>query len=223
MNKKDHILIIDDDPDLLELLARYLSREEFITSLAESTHQAKRLLNILRFDLIILDYMMPEEDGMTFLEKMRARHDDTPILMLTAKNEDQDRIDAFERGVNDYLGKSFDPRELVFRIRNLLRQQQPTDLMIGSLRLCPESGTLWNGEVRITLSASQKSILLALARAQGDAVSRDQLRLLLRSNTHNRSVDTQITRLREKLAPYETQGQNLITAVRGQGYRLNIS
>ena len=218
-----HILVIDDDSRLIDLLSQYLEQEGFLTSQAQETMMARRLLNLFSYDLILLDYMMPQEDGIQFLRYLRQRHDQTAVLMLTAKNQATDRIVAFESGADDYLGKNFDPRELILRIHNILkRRDHEQEIAIGSLRLCPKSHELWHGGRAVPLSASQKSLLFCLARASGEVVAREELRQLLHSDNNSRSVDTQLTRLRQRLATCDASLHSCIEAVRGRGYRLNL-
>lgn len=227
-----HILVVDDDERIRALLRRFLERNGYLVSTARDAAQARGLLRGLEFDLIVLDVMMPGEDGFSLTRDLRKRLD-TPILLLTAKGETSDRITGLESGADDYLPKPFEPRELLLRIAAILRRMpaqeltQPKFLTLGPLRYDTEKGDLWQGETPVRLTGSEQALLRRLAADQGQPVSRaDLIEDLGRGtsapdDTENseRSIDVQITRLRRKLEPDPREPRYLQT-VRGTGYML---
>ena len=227
-----HILIVDDDERIRALLGRFLRRNGFLVTMARDAAQARRLLAGLEFDLIVLDVMMPGEDGIALTRALRDRLD-TPILLLTAKGETEDRIAGLESGADDYLPKPFEPRELLLRIGAILRRvpvaevAQPKFLSLGMLRYDTEKGELWQGETPLRLTGTEQALLRRLAASRGQPVSRaDLIEDLGRGGaqgdeTENseRAIDVQITRLRRKLEVDPKQPRYLQT-VRGAGYML---
>jgi two-component system phosphate regulon response regulator OmpR len=222
-----HILVIDDDTRLRDLLQRYLSDNGFTVSSASSAAEARQLLLSLTFDLIVLDVMMPQEDGLTFTEQLRQRND-IPILMLTARGEIQDRIAGLERGVDDYLAKPFDPQELLLRIRMILRRVNLTEstdtftdaeIKFGDCIYQTSRKELWQDGQRIHLTEMEASLLHSLAIRLGTTVSREALILDSGIIGGVRTVDVQVTRLRRKIEPNSRSPRHLQT-VRGRGYVL---
>lgn len=227
-----HLLIVDDDERIRGLLQKFLIRSGFLVSAARDAAHARRLLQGLDFDLLVLDVMMPGEDGITLARDLRQRLD-TPILMLTAKGETQDRIAGFEAGVDDYLPKPFEPKELLLRINAILRRVPPgaaTDapklLTLGPVRYDIERGELWRGEQLVRLTATESQLMRIFAGRPGEAFSRQQLVDDLGrgggvegGGAQERAVDVQITRLRRKIEADPKQPRYLQT-VRGAGYML---
>jgi two-component system phosphate regulon response regulator OmpR len=224
---KPHVLVVDDDTRLRELLKSFLSRNGFRVSTAGSAAEARQRLTALDFDVIVLDVMMPGETGLEFAGELR-RTDDVPILMLTAMGEAKDRIAGLEKGVDDYLGKPFEPRELLLRIQNVLRRNKPApssgadmarQVTFGPFQFDLEVGELAQDGKRMALTETETALLRALAARMGEAVSREALCKIVGSAVNERAIDVQVTRLRRKIEPDPSFPRYLRT-VRGQGYRL---
>lgn len=224
-----HLLIVDDDERIRGLLQKYLIRNGFLVSIARDAAHARRVLSGLEFDLIVLDVMMPGEDGVSFTADLRTRLT-TPILLLTAKGESTDRIAGLEAGADDYLVKPFEPKELLLRINAILRrvpEVQATDLgpkflSLGPVRYDIERGEMWRGETSIRLTATEAQLMRIFSARPGEALSRVELvEELGRSGgqAQERAVDVQITRLRRKIEADPKQPRFLQT-VRGAGYML---
>ena len=226
-----HILVVDDDERIRSLLRRFLMRSGFLVTTARDAAQARRLLSGLDFDLIVLDVMMPGEDGFSLTRDLR-RHMTTPILLLTARGETQDRISGLESGADDYLPKPFEPRELLLRIAAILRRipaaesRGPKFLSIGHLRYDADKGELWQGDVPLRLTGTEQALLRRLADTPRQPVSRTELiEDMGRSpsdevgENSERAIDVQITRLRRKIEPDPKEPRYLQT-VRGTGYML---
>ncbi len=222
-----HILVVDDDQRLRELLRGYLSRNGFRVTLAGDAAEARQSMTSMQFDLMVLDVMMPGESGIEFATALRTKDRSLPILMLTAMNEPRDRIAGLESGVDDYLAKPFEPRELVLRLQSLLRrviQQRASppveNVTLGSMRFDLGRGELLreDGE-RIRLTEAEVVLLRALAARGGDPVDREALARELGGDVNARTIDVHVTRLRRKIEPDPRFPRYLLTA-RGAGYRL---
>ncbi len=224
-----HLLIVDDDERIRTLLQQFLTRNGFWTTAAREADHARRLLEGLDFDLIVMDVMMPGDDGITFTRELRERME-TPILLLTAKGESTDRISGLEAGADDYLPKPFEPKELLLRINAILRRvpasedviEKPKSLHLGDFRYDVERGELWQGEDLIRLTATEVALLRIFANKPGEPISRGQLVEDLGRDdgqAQERAVDVQITRLRRKIEADPKQPRYLQT-VRGAGYML---
>jgi two-component system, OmpR family, phosphate regulon response regulator OmpR len=226
-----HLLIVDDDERIRGLLQKFLMRNGFLVSAARDAAHARRLLAGLEFDLIVLDVMMPGEDGVTLTRAIRQVND-TPVLLLTAKNETDDRIRGLEAGADDYLAKPFEPKELLLRINAILRRvpaaapaaQVQQVLHLGPIRYDVERGKLWRGDEPVRLTATEAQLMRIFATQPGEPVSRTKLVEDLgrgRGQAQERAVDVQITRLRRKLESDPRQPRYLQT-VRGAGYMLAV-
>jgi two-component system phosphate regulon response regulator OmpR len=224
-----HLLVVDDDDRIRGLLQKFLMRGGFLVSVARDAAQARRLLAGLEFDLIVLDVMMPGEDGIALTRDLR-RHMTTPILLLTAKGETGNRIEGLEAGADDYLVKPFEPKELLLRINAILRrvpqvraaEAGPKVLHLGTVRYDVDRGELWNGTEIIRLTATEAALMRIFAAQAGAPVSRERLVGDLGrddSQAQERAVDVQITRLRRKIEADPKQPRYLQT-VRGSGYML---
>jgi two-component system phosphate regulon response regulator OmpR len=224
-----HLLIVDDDARIRELLRKFLMRQGFWVTTARDAAHARKLLEGLEFDLIVLDVMMPGEDGVTFTRALR-RAIATPILLLTARGETSDRITGFEAGADDYLPKPFEPKELLLRINAILRRvpaakggaEVPMVLHLGPIRYDVGRGELWQGEERVRLTATEAQLMRIFSACPGEAVSRTRLVEQLGRDggqAQERAVDVQITRLRRKIESDPKQPRYLQT-VRGEGYML---
>ena len=218
-----HLLIVDDDARIRELLSRFLRRNGYLVTLARDAAQARRLLAGLDFDMIVLDVMMPGEDGVALTRDIRRRIA-TPVLLLTAKGETADRIAGLEAGADDYLPKPFDPRELLLRIEAILRRipaetaRGPRFLDFGALRFDLSRGELWSGDKQLHLTGTEAALLGRLAASAGQPVTRAELSGS-EGEAGERAVDVQITRLRRKIEADPKTPRHLQT-VRGTGYML---
>jgi len=217
-----HILVVDDDTRLRDLLRRFLMENGHRVTVAKSAADARKHLESLRFDLIVLDVMMPGENGFDFAQSLRQTSD-VPILMLTARGDAADRIEGLERGVDDYLPKPFEPRELLLRIATIMRRARPpieagSEVKLGACRFNTERGELWRGDRPVRLTSSEVALLRLLASQPGQPFSRADLCLQSGSGLE-RSVDVQITRLRRKLE-VDPKAPLYLQTVRGVGYML---
>lgn len=224
-----HLLVVDDDERIRELLRQYLVKQGFLVSAARGGDHARRLLEGLEFDLIVMDVMMPGIDGISLTKELRESIS-SPILLLTAKGETQDRIAGLEAGADDYLAKPFEPRELLLRINAILRrvpeetaaESGPKLIKLGPLTYDAERSELNDGEGLVKLTSTEVQLMRIFAANLGEAVSRTQLAEELgrdRGQAQERAVDVQITRLRRKLELDPKQPRYLQT-VRGAGYML---
>jgi len=218
-----HLLVVDDDARLRELLRRYLIDQGFRVTTAGDAAEARARLASIAFDLLVLDVMMPGENGLELTRSLR-RESRLPILLLTAMAEPEDRINGLEHGADDYLAKPFEPRELVLRIRNILqRVPQPVvpsaELRFGSCRLDLARGELYRGIEAVHLTAAETALLMALARRPGEAISREALSEEAQFSGNVRTVDVQVTRLRRKIER-DPKFPRYLQTVRGTGYVL---
>ncbi len=224
-----HLLIIDDDERIRGLLRKFLMRNGFLVTAARDAAHARRILTGLDFDLIVLDVMMPGEDGMSLTRAIRETSM-TPILLLTAKGETDDRIAGLEAGADDYLAKPFEPKELLLRINAILRRMPELDEMeavpkilhLGPVRYDIDRGEMWEGENLVRLTATEAQLMRIFSANPGEPISRTRLVEDLgrdKGQAQERAVDVQITRLRRKLEENPKQPKYLQT-VRGAGYML---
>ncbi|WP_420343056.1 response regulator [Paenirhodobacter sp.] len=226
-----HLLIVDDDERIRGLLHKFLARNGFLVTAARDAAHARRLLLGLEFNLIVLDVMMPGEDGLSLTRDLRRKMS-TPILLLTARGETRERIEGLEAGADDYLPKPFEPKELLLRINAILRRVPtevragPKFISLGPLRYDQDRGELWQGESPVRLTATEVALMRIFAARAGEVVSRTDLidelgrdRSAPAEETGDRAVDVQITRLRRKIEPDPREPRYLQT-VRGLGYML---
>ncbi len=223
-----HLLIVDDDERIRGLLQKFLMRHGFLVTVARDAAHARRILAGLDFDLIVLDVMMPGEDGVELTAALR-KVSATPILLLTARGETEDRIRGLEAGADDYLAKPFEPKELLLRINAILRRMPeaedaalPKVLHLGPVRYDIDRGELWRGEEPVRLTATESQLMRIFSATPGEPVSRARLVEDLgrdRGQAQERAVDVQITRLRRKIEVDPKQPRYLQT-VRGAGYML---
>ncbi|MCA0870571.1 response regulator [Seohaeicola saemankumensis] len=224
-----HLLIVDDDERIRDLLKKFLIRNGFLVTAARDAAHARRVLSGLDFDLIVMDVMMPGEDGVSLTRSLRESMQ-TPILLLTARGETEHRIAGLEAGADDYLAKPFEPKELLLRINAILRRMPDTPaedsvpkiLHLGSIRYDIERGEMWQGEDLVRLTATESQLMRIFSGCPGEPVSRAKLVEELgrdRGQAQERAVDVQVTRLRRKVEPDPKQPRYLQT-VRGAGYML---
>jgi len=225
------ILVVDDDSRIRDLLKRYLTQEGFDVFLAEDGKSLNRVMQRETADLIVLDLMMPGEDGLAICRRLRAANDQTPVIMLTAKGEDIDRIVGLEVGADDYLGKPFNPRELLARIHAVLRRRPVTEVpgapstenevaRFGPFVFDMGARTLHKNGEEMTLTTGEFAMLKALVRHPKTTLSREKLAQLSRGREFepfDRSLDVQVSRLR-KLIENDPSNPRLIQTVWGIGY-----
>lgn len=219
-----HILVVDDDARLRDLLRQYLSENGFMVVTAADTAEARARLATLAFDLIVLDRMLPGESGLDLAAGLRRNNSRVPILMLTAMGELEDRIAGFEQGVDDYLAKPFEPRELVLRIHAILRRAPPaspapSEVHMGDVVFFPAREELVRGGQPIRLTDIEAALLKALIERPGEILSREELSLRTGAAGGGRAVDVQVTRLRRKIEP-DPHLPRYLQTVRGRGYVL---
>ena len=225
LEEMPHILVVDDDTRLRGLLRKYLMDNGFRVTVAASAQDARRQLEALEYDLVVLDRMMPGEDGLSFARFLRGETQ-MPILMLTAMGEVEERIDGLEAGVDDYLPKPFEPRELLLRIKTVLRRTPPQDqaetlkeIQLGSVQFDVDRQLLHGQEGPIRLTATEASLLRVLAENAGRVMSRDDLSSQCDINGGERTIDVQVTRLRRKIEP-DPRTPRYLQTIRGRGYIL---
>jgi len=222
-----HVLVVDDDARLRALLQRYLAEQGFRVTTARHAAEAREHLRSMQPDLIVLDVMMPGETGLSLTETLRADRSDVPILLLTARGAPEDRIAGFEAGADDYLGKPFEPRELVLRLRAMLRRVAPPaplepagPVRLGALAFDTGRAELRGADGIIHLTGGEAALLQALARRPGEVLSREWIgETLGMDETGERAIDVQVTRLRRKIEADPREPRFLHT-VRGRGYVL---
>ena len=224
MPDSPHILVVDDDARLRDLLSQFLARHDFRVSTAPDTATAAAKLQSLAFDLLVLDVMVPGEDGVAFTRRLRETSQ-VPILLLTAMTEKQDRINGLSSGADDYLTKPFEPDELLLRIRAILRRVPPVRpasvVQFGSFSFDIAREQLMQRGAALHLTAGEASLLRILAEAAGGAIARDELLTRSRLSGGERTVDVTVTRLRRKIEDDPKAPRYLLT-VRGEGYRLRL-
>jgi two-component system phosphate regulon response regulator OmpR len=224
-----HILVVDDDQRIRDLLKRFLGRNGYLVTVARDAGHASRLIGSLAFDLMVVDVMMPGEDGVAFTRRVRDDID-TPILLLTARGEAGDRITGLEAGADDYLPKPFEPRELLLRVAAILRRATPPEpptagprtLMLGETSYDLLRGELKRGDQAIRLTSTEQALMRVFSRQPNEPVSRVRLAEELGGATgevQERAVDVQITRLRRKIER-DPKNPRYLQTVRGAGYML---
>lgn len=216
-----HILVVDDDDRIRALLKRFLQERGYRVSTAENASRALATMKALEFDLLVLDVMMPGMDGFEMTEAVRDQSE-TPIMLLTARGEAEDRIKGLSLGADDYLSKPFEPEELILRINAILRRTKPAQAAIkrvefGDWSFDIDREQLSRSGEPVRLTGGESALLAALAASAGQPVSR--LALSERTGSGERAVDVQVTRLRRKLENDPKEPLHLQT-VRGEGYRL---
>ncbi len=226
MDDLPHILVVDDDRRIRQLLQSYLLANGFRVSVAANAGEAREKMRGVIFDAAVLDIMMPGESGLTLMQSLRHDGQRMPVLMLSALADASDRIAGLETGSDDYLSKPFEPRELLLRIRGLLRRQdQPGgargDVLFGPFLFNLQRGELRKGSELIRLTTREKDFLRLLAARAGETVARTEL-APEGSEEGARSVDVQINRLRQKIEEDPSNPAYLQT-VRGAGYVLHIN
>tara|TARA_B100001013_G_C24607971_1_gene441892 strand:- start:938 stop:1624 length:687 start_codon:yes stop_codon:yes gene_type:complete len=221
-----HILIVDDDIRILELIKSYLNKNNFRVSTAKNASDAREKLDSLEFDLLIIDIMMPGENGLEFTSSLKKTNLNNPILLLSALGNSKDRINGLEKGADDYLPKPFEPKELLLRINNLLKRNQINKkgkkiVKFGPFKFNLKREILTKENSRIILTPSESKILYILAKNNNEPIYREDLSKILKISLSSRALDVQITRLRHKIEKNKKFPIYLQT-VRGRGYVLKI-
>jgi two-component system phosphate regulon response regulator OmpR len=227
MSDDAHVLVVDDDARLRTLLSRYLAENGFRVSTANHAEDARDKLRFLAPDALVLDVMMPGETGLALTAALRAENATVPILLLTARGAPEDRIVGFESGADDYLGKPFEPRELVLRLRAMLRrvaaraEAAPSGpLRLGRLEFDTGRGELSGPEGVVHLTGGEGALLAALAARPNEVLTREDIVAALgMDETGERAIDVQVTRLRRKIE-VDPREPRFLHTVRGRGYVL---
>jgi len=222
-NNKNHILIVDDDNRIRDLLKDYLYENNYIVSTAENADQAKERLKYLKFDIIILDVMMPGQNGYELTKEIKKQIK-VPIILLTAKGEVENRIKGLELGADDYLGKPFEPKELLLRIKNIINKNNKIDLKskhsVGDAEVDLNKMTVNLNKKIKKINNTEKKVLVEMLSNPGITYSRDEIGKISGIN-QERSIDVMITRLRQKIE-LDPKNPKYLQTIRGSGYVLWI-
>lgn len=221
-NSKIHILVIDDDDKIRELLKQYLKNNNFIISTAINAADAEEKLKIFKFDMAIIDIMMPGKDGLQLTKEIRETLD-LPIILLTAKGEAEDRVKGLEIGAEDYLAKPFEPKELLLRISNIIRRNKKNKSTIDLIKIGKVFINVHRMEIQkdkkiIKISTSEKTLLENMINYAGKTFSREEISRIT-NLTQERSIDVLVTRIRKKIEP-DPKNPKYLQTVRGSGYVL---
>ena len=222
-NKKLHILVVDDDDRIRTLLKEYLNENNFIVSTADNAEDAKKKLSYLKFDTIILDVMMPGQSGYELTKEVKKRIK-VPIILLTAKGEVENRIKGLEIGADDYIGKPFEPKELLLRIRNIIKNTNKINLgtkyFVGQAKIDLNKMNVILRDNLKKINNSEKKVLIEMLANPGKTYSREEIGKIS-GITQERSIDVMITRLRQKLE-VNPKNPKYLQTIRGSGYVLWI-
>ena len=224
MNKfEEHILIVDDDDGIRNLVKQYLNENNYLVTTAISAEDAQNKVNIIKFDLIVLDIMMPGKSGLEFTFENKKKLD-TPIILLTAKGEASDRVEGLEIGADDYLPKPFEPKELILRINNILNKTKKEDskrvISFGSIKIDLNKLFIYRNEQALKINNTEKIIMEKMINSPGKIFKREEIGNLIDLDKE-RSIDVIITRLRKKIEENPKSPKYLQT-IRGEGYVLWI-
>ena len=221
-NSKIHILIVDDDDKIRDLLKQYLKNNNFFVSTAINASDAEEKLKIVKFDLAIIDIMMPGKDGLQLTKEIRENID-LPIILLTAKGEAEDRVRGLELGAEDYLPKPFEPKELLLRIKNVIKRIKKDNYIINVIKIGKANINIKKMEIQkdrkiIKINASEKILLENMISSAGKIFSREEISKIT-NLIQERSIDVLVTRLRQKIEP-DPKNPKYLQTVRGTGYVL---
>ena len=224
MNKFDaHILVVDDDDGIRELVKKYLSENNFLITTANSAEDAKEKISIIKFDLIVLDIMMPGKSGLEFTSENKDNIN-TPIILLTAKGESNERVEGLEVGADDYLPKPFDPKELVLRIKNILNKTKSKNIKriieFDNVKIDLNKLLIIQNKKEFKINNTEKTILEKMINAPGQTFSRESIGKIINLKKE-RSIDVIITRLRKKIE-INPKNPKYLQTIRGSGYVLWI-
>ena len=222
-NFKAHILLVDDDEGIRSLVKKYLNENNFLVTTAENAESASEKIKIIKFDLIILDIMMPGRSGLEFIYDHK-KDLDTPIILLTAKGEASERVEGLELGADDYLGKPFEPKELILRIKNILSKTIKTDqkriIKFENIKIDLNKLSIIKKEKEFKINNTEKIILEKMINSPGNIFSREEIGKLIDIDKE-RSIDVIITRLRKKIE-VDPKNPKYLQTIRGAGYVLWI-
>ena len=222
-NFKAHILLVDDDEGIRSLVKKYLNENNFLVTTAENAESASEKIKIIKFDLIILDIMMPGRSGLEFIYDHK-KDLDTPIILLTAKGEASERVEGLELGADDYLGKPFEPKELILRIKNILsktiKTEQKRIIKFENIKIDLNKLSIIKKEKEFKINNTEKIILEKMINSPGNIFSREQIGKLIDIDKE-RSIDVIITRLRKKIE-VDPKNPKYLQTIRGAGYVLWI-
>ena len=222
-NYKAHILVVDDDEGIRELVKQFLNKNNYLVTTAKSSEDALDKVKIIKFDLIVLDIMMPGKSGLEFTNENKKKLD-TPIILLTAKGEASERVEGLEIGADDYLAKPFEPKELILRINNILNKTKTENLKriieFGSIKIDLNKLFIYRNQQSLKINNTEKIILERMINSPGKIFQRDEIGSLIDLDKE-RSIDVIITRLRKKIEENPKSPKYLQT-IRGEGYVLWI-
>ena len=222
-NDKLHVLVIDDDDRIRSLLKDYLSNNDYIVSTAENATQAKSRLEYIKFDIIILDVMMPGQDGYELTREIKKKFK-VPVILLTAKGEVENRIKGLELGADDYIGKPFEPKELLLRIQNIIKNKNTVDLnikhQVGEAKIDLNKMMIILKQKNKKINNSEKKVLIEMLSNPGKTFSREEIGKIS-GISQERSIDVMITRLRQKIE-INPKNPKYLQTIRGSGYVLWI-
>ncbi len=222
-NFKAHILVVDDDDGIRTLVKKYLNENNFLVTTANSSEDAFEKIQIIKFDLIVLDIMMPGKSGLEFIQENKKKLD-TPIILLTAKGEAVERIEGLEVGADDYLPKPFEPKELILRIQNIINKTKVSDqkriLEFKNIKIDLNKQLIIKNQVEYKINNTEKTILERMINNPGKTFSREDIGLLIDLDKE-RSIDVIITRLRKKIE-IDPKNPKFLQTIRGAGYVLWI-
>ena len=224
MNKNSfHILVVDDDDRIRDLIRQYLIEKKFLVTTAQNVTEARKRIDLIKFDILILDIMMPGENGLIFAKEIK-KNSEIPIILLTAKGKIEERIEGLETGADDYLSKPFSPKELLLRINNILKKVAnkiiPSDIKIGEISLNLNKLTVKKNNKISKINPAEKKLLEKMISSSGKIFPRREIGKII-NTTKERTVDVMITRLRQKIEPDPKKPKYLQT-IRGSGYVLWI-
>ena len=220
---KAHILVVDDDDGIRDLVKQYLNENNYLVTTAFSAEDAKKKVDTIKFDLIVLDIMMPGKSGLEFTMENKDKLY-TPIILLTAKGESEERIHGLEIGADDYLAKPFEPKELILRIKNILNKTKSKNIKrlieFGSVKINLSKNLIFNDNKEFKINNTEKTILEFMINSPGKSFSRDEIGKLIKLDKE-RSIDVIITRLRKKIEK-DPKNPKFLQTLRGEGYVLWI-
>jgi two-component system phosphate regulon response regulator OmpR len=218
-----HILVVDDDDRIRELVKQYLNENNFLVTTAINAEDAQEKIKIIKFDLIVLDIMMPGKSGLEFIIENKDKLY-TPIILLTAKGEAKERVQGLEIGADDYLAKPFEPKELILRIKNILIKTKSKNIKrlieFGSIKVDLNKNLIFKGKKEYKINNTEKTILEFMINSPGKSFSRDQIGKIINLDKE-RSIDVIITRLRKKIEK-DPKNPKFLQTLRGEGYVLWI-
>ena len=218
-----HILVVDDDDGIRDLVKQYLNENNFLVTTANSAEDANKKIEVVKFDLIVLDIMMPGKSGLEFTQENKNLIN-TPIILLTAKGEVSERVEGLEVGADDYLPKPFEPKELVLRIKNILNKTKRRDLKrvidFGSIKIDLNKHLIIKNSKEYKINNAEKIILEEMINSSGKTFSREEIGRILKLDKE-RSIDVIITRLRKKIES-DPKNPKYLQTIRGEGYVLWI-